>query len=1066
MILQTSDERNCMKHLLFESSDYFMVRTPLLPISQYFDYISKDSTASIIKELALLPHVKEAIAVSSPTLYKSLNKLDGDINTKKTRNAVSSVMKFLIRMSTRPTPFGLFSGFSSGYFKEKTTGNIGEIRDHKKRARPDMEWLLGIVGLAENSYEIMKDIKVKKNDSAYIIGQRAYLGYHSNGGQLRQAPNYEIKENISISNTEAVQEVLNNTNELIKFKDLVKVIHNKYLNVDIENIRNFVWEIFHEEFLISELRPPFINSDPFKYIIEVLKDSPTSNELVKELDRLSYEIQEYNELPIGEGIEKHEKITKKMKEIYNVQTPLQVDVKLNFKNELNISNHVKQEVAVASDWLWRLSRADIGLTHLRDYHIDFLEKYGTNREVNILELLSDEKGLGAPATYKYPKSMRSFSKDKVVDPYMDRLLFEKYYECIANKSLEIELTNVDLKSLFDNETDEIFAPDSGELFTELLAPSSEDIDKGNFLLSIGNNISSMEIGQTFGRFSDMLEDELKRRIEFDQCDIQKKFSDDSVEFVEASFLPSSGRSGNVSINESTRNLEFTLGTNISQGGCSISPDDIMVGATLGRLYLKSKSLNKRLVFKANNMFNFENAPNIYRFLREVSLEDTKSIQSFNWGTLEHSPFLPRVRSGKVILSPAVWKINNTVRDLTNTSLSFIEWRKLFSVWREKWKVPGIVHLTYGDNRLLVNLDNELHLKEVRSELQKKGRVQLREVISDYYKNHWIKKDSQIYNCELIVPFKKKDTKPPKPKVKLLNSSEVNKKEIYKELGTEWLYFKIYIPYRRQEEFISRELHHFIQNIKDQNLIDKWFYIRYQDPQPHIRLRFKGKPEELIQSVLPKFREWFNESKSNGYVKDFTVNTFEREIERYGGVNLIDTMEKYFEIDSLLAMKLLSLYKVNNLNYDLSLIVSINIIHFLEAIGWDFKKQLNWIKSGTGKFDYIEEIRPVRKELVKLTAPYNNWENLKREMPDLHDLLGSKDNIAKRLSNEISNNIKTNTLTNTPERIIGSLIHMHCNRVLGTSRELEKKSMAHVRHILEGQKYWREKDCEGVYSRRI
>ncbi|WP_053216164.1 lantibiotic dehydratase [Guptibacillus hwajinpoensis] len=1051
---------------LYGTMDYFMLRAPLLPISESYGHAGSDSFIANIKMISDMPEVKEAIAVSSPTLYKSLHKLNGDPKSKKTRNAISSVMKFLIRMSTRPTPFGLFSGFASGHFSEETMGNIGEIDQHIKRARPDMEWLLGIVGIAEDEYSIVKDVKVKVNDTVYFVGERVYLGYHSNGGRKSNNDKVEKTENISIKYSEAVEKVFAHANGYIYFSDLVGNIHEAYPGVEKDQIRDFIWKLFKEEFLISELRPPFTNTNSFTYIINKLKNVDGAKTLVDELVEIAREIDVYNSLSIGEGLEKYEQITSNMKSLHKINTPLQVDVKLHFPEEVKIHKNVKQDAAFAAELLWKLSEPTIGYKHLKDYHMEFIEKYGTNREISVLELLSEEKGLGAPATYKHPQGFRSFSDDHYSNSQMDRLLFGKYHECVASESLEVVLTESELQPILDDETVDMFAPDSGELYTELLSPSKEDLDNGDYLLAIGSNAASMEVGQTFGRFSDMLDEHSLLNITNDQREIQKNFTDDSVEFVEATFLPNSGRTGNVSVNYSSQKFELALGTNTSSSGKSIAIHDIMVGATLGRLYLKSKSLNKRLVIKSNNMFNFNNAPNIYRFLQEVSKEDTKPIKPFNWGVLEHSPFLPRVRVGRLILNPALWKINQSIVELADPDLDFQEWKKNFEEWKAKWKVPEVVFLTFGDNRILIDLQNDFHLKELRGELRKKGRVQLREVISNYKDHHWVKNNSRSYNSELIIPFKKNEVVHPKPKVRLLTTSEISEEDIYKEIGSEWLYFKIYLPFSRQEPLIAQEFYEFVKTIKSQKGVENVFFIRYQDPQPHIRLRMKGAPEELIGSVLPKFRNWFNVTKQKGYVRDFSINTFEREIERYGGLGLIDTIEDYFEVDSFIAIELLKMKKFNQLEFDLPYIAAMNILHLLDKIGWPYDKQLTWIKTGTDKLDYIDEVRPIRKELVSRTLPFDGWAHLQKSDYNLYKLLSMKDQILSVLAEKIDRNLETNSLTNNPERIIGSLIHMHCNRIFGTNRELEKKVMATVRHVLEGQKYWREQERESVYSRSI
>ncbi|WP_042359987.1 lantibiotic dehydratase [Geomicrobium sp. JCM 19055] len=119
-------------------------------------------------------------------------------------------------------------------------------------------------------------------------------------------------------------------------------------------------------------------------------------------------------------------------------------------------------------------------------------------------------------------------------------------------------------------------------------------------------------------------------------------------------------------------------------------------------------------------------------------------------------FLPRVTSNKIILRPAIWKLNKSNIDLFDFDTSFNEWKGKFKEWKMEMNVPDNVHLTFGDNRLFIDLNNDTHLKEVRLELRKKGRIQLQEKINNYKKKLWLYSNDGVHSSEIVVPFKKKD----------------------------------------------------------------------------------------------------------------------------------------------------------------------------------------------------------------------------------------------------------------------------------------------------------------------
>src|SRR5699024_2726551 len=154
-----------------------MVRSTTLPVNRYKE-LSKNELVSILLEFAEFDMIKEAIIIDIPILYNALPNIHHDICNKKTYNVASSFLRYLLRMVSRPTPFGAFSGISSGTFEEKTSlFKKQEDKMLKKRARPDMEWLFAVVNILEGQFDITKHMKVKTNHASYQLGNRMYLPF-------------------------------------------------------------------------------------------------------------------------------------------------------------------------------------------------------------------------------------------------------------------------------------------------------------------------------------------------------------------------------------------------------------------------------------------------------------------------------------------------------------------------------------------------------------------------------------------------------------------------------------------------------------------------------------------------------------------------------------------------------------------------------------------------------------------------------------------------------------------------------------------------------------------------
>ena len=57
------------------------------------------------------------------------------------------------------------------------------------------------------------------------------------------------------------------------------------------------------------------------------------------------------------------------------------------------------------------------------------------------------------------------------------------------------------------------------------------------------------------------------------------------------------------------------------------------------------------------------------------------------------------------------------------------------------------------------------------------------------------------------------------------------------LGDEWLYYKLYCGKRTAELILVDCIKSLTESLLADGLVDQWFFIRYADPNPHIRIRF-------------------------------------------------------------------------------------------------------------------------------------------------------------------------------------------------------------------------------------
>ncbi|WP_226701763.1 lantibiotic dehydratase [Priestia aryabhattai] len=1042
----------------YEPLDFFMIRTPLLSVNNLTNLINVSSTKDELQKQkgslihkSNIPEIKESLAVSSLSLIQTLNKKD---KTQKQEDQVTnSLFKYINRMCMRPTPFGLFSGVTVGNFGEKTDIKIDSKKNHLKRARPDMQWLLKLLKNIESEKHISEQLYVTTNKISYKVGNRLKIPFMSNYGDVSEKNNFESS---SIQWNEIIDFIMNKCYEPIKLDVLNNELYTLYPQVPLDKIKEFTIELLYNEFLISTLRPPFIDSDPFTYILQKLEKVKGIDPLLEKLHYINNLIHKYNQMPVGEGLELYTKICSIMQEIESVKNPLQIDMRISTTSS-QLHYKIKKDIKELSHVLWELSSSTPWFKHLNEYHEKFLERYGVGREISILELLDEDIGLGAPPTYENPTSIYSYNENNQESILLSNKLMVLLEEAIS-KGEYIKLTDEIIDNLkLNHSNDHLEFPDSMEIYCTV--KSNDSSDEGDYQLVVSSHGGSPAAGKTFGRFLDILEDDTFNNLRINE---KNQKNDNDFIYAEVVYLPRQSRVGNVSLTKNLHDYQIVLGTTPSEYAKSLELDDLVVGCTMNRLYIKSLKLNKEIIPTTNHMLNFtNNTPNIYRFLCEMGLARFKNWRGFHWGLLSDAPYLPRVTYKNSILSLATWNISQSIIRYSKNQSDEL-WIQEIQKWCEHYNVPQFVYLTEADNRILFNLQNRFDLLQLRNEFIKlhEGNVlTVTEVDIDFESSLASDDSGNNYNMEVVFPLKlRKDTKDKiENSIQLYPKSPQELHELNRVYlpGSEWLYIKMYGCGSREEELLGYHLSEFIKQEKSLGSFDQYFFMRYADPEQHIRLRFKGDSGKLLSDLLPKFNSWAMNLKNIGILSKFSIDTYNPEIERYGGPELLSLAERVFYHDSELISKWIYLNRFGKSEFSLETLGIINVIDYASHFIEDFQKQLDWFNTVTSYKNYGKEFREKRSLYMKVGNNDNDWYSLKSYDggEELYHSLKKRSKYIKEYVNKMKS---TNPIFNHTDNIMGSFIHLSLNRLIGIDRHYEEKIMTMSRHTLHNLRVIKQK----------
>ncbi|WP_324604200.1 thiopeptide-type bacteriocin biosynthesis protein [Streptomyces sp. Tu 6176] len=220
-------------------------------------------------------------------------------------------------------------------------------------------------------------------------------------------------------------------------------------------------------------------------------------------------------------------------------------------------------------------------------------------------------------------------------------------------------------------------------------------------------------------------------------------------------------------------------------------------------------------------------------------------------------------------------------------------------------------------------------------------------------------------------------------------------------------------------------------------VDRWFFIRYADPHPHLRLRLHGEPALLNGVLLPRLHDLAGELARAGLARGLRIDGYSPETERYGGAALLEAAEEVFHADSLLVLERLAVPeddRILSAAHDVAELVRA----FHDGYGGDWRQ---WLTATYAKREQHHKAFAARRRaaLARITRDGGP------------DAVGAPYRAApRRFGRLVREEEERGTLSVTADAVLASLVHMHCNRRLGTDRTAEVQALAVARGAVQAQ----------------
>ena len=836
-------------------------------IGSWPDLTSTDAATSWpawLRQTLQIPGFAAALHCASPDLARRVSAVQaGKVQARDARRVVLAVMRYLIRATTRATPYGLFAGVTAA-----TTDRYGTLRigtAHRPVARIRMQWLTDVLTQLETDPTIQPHLQLQANnllterDGDLMLEHRAST---SPGG----AP-----QHVRVRATDAVRIALTAA-EPTRWVELSATVAAGCAATSADADR-LLTQLVQQHFLVTDLRPSMTATDPLAVLVAALDRLPLTPAAPGSEAAPSGLPDALRQL--AERKRRHDRATSETdaadcrRELATTAAAiaagpaLRVDLRLDA--DVAMPTAVTAEACRAAAALTRLSVPTA--TGWASWHRRFLERFGPHALVPVLDAVDPVLGLGYPAGYAGAAPAPSLlvtDRDRTLVALAQRAALTRQQEVVVDDRLLSALAG-ELPETVQSTT---------ELTVRVHGHDLADIRAGRFSLSVVR--VSRNAGTSTGRVLDLLDPA-------DQQRMAAAYAAGTPPIADGALISQLAAPTRYAISMDVARApqvlpcltpvgEFHTGADARQ----IPVEDIAVTADPRRLYLICLSQRRPVQpvpFTAVEP-DRQMLPMV-RFLAEASTALSQPCHPFDWGPAARDlPFLPAVRYGRTLLSAARWRLTDD--DVPGVDASGETWDHDLSRWRAITGCPAAVSVGSGDQCLGIDLDLPAHRVLLRDYLTRYHVAVLRQAPAGA---GWIGDRPH----EIVIPLAATGGPVPAPRLSA-DVLDVRHHGVLPGGGTN-IYLKVYAGLEQQDRILTDHL----ADLFDTHGGTGWFQ-RYHDPDPHLRLR-------LVGDDLTPVHRWIQRLRERGLSTRAQLDTDFPEVSRFGGMAAYPAAEAVFVADS-------------------------------------------------------------------------------------------------------------------------------------------------------------------------
>lgn len=1032
----------------YSVADFFFVRSPL----HSFDRLTSWSSSAVdtprlaggwferrqllVAELRAefqKPALLEAMFFASSDLEQLISNSSQQLELSP--QLLRTLTRYFMRAAGRETPFGSFAGLSLGRIAEPTCLELGEPVSQRHATSVSARHIDQLMLKLVERKGVLDDVRYEPNATLTLIGAR----YRFARSETPFAPNRPAEDSVTeVVSTPSIDWVLRRARSGATLEELADGLARERLPPPRRALQ-FVRTLRDLGLLVPTLQPTATGERPLSQAVANIGQIARLSTLARSLASVRKTLADADAAGLGNGLNLYRSVVTKLSR--DAKLPLNRHVLqselLKPAPKLAMSERLAHQFLSAASLIQRTSPKPRE-AELEQFRLRFVERY-ESRWVRITEALDSDVGVGfgdtdASATDAFIAGKVRTASAPSEPPFdgFDQSRLSLLHRAIAGGKSVCELDRRYFESLPSSPS-----PSFPESFS-VVARVAQEAD-GRLLVvapTVWGSPASL-----LGRFcaaDEQLSSVLRLHLANEQGLVGEAL------LADVAYYPSD-EAANIVVRPVLRGWEIPYrGKSGAPADRQIHLDDLYVTVVEDRVILYSRQHQKQVkirIANAHNVAHHSLLP-IYRFFGALEADDIGLARHWSWGALASSDFLPRVVHRDIVLSLASWRLG----PLELEPITSLAGEKAFVALQQLRKTRGLprwLSRVEGDQRLPVDLDNELSVEELLHEARQQPNLVLDELFPGP-DSLPLRSAEAKFAGEFVVPFLRRESVASDPWQQTVTSAFDLVSERRHPPGSAWLYAKIYAP-RTELEAILRLIQTEVVELLRNSAFRRWFFLPFADPNHHLRVRFHGSPSKLQKTVLPRLQRALEPLIASGVIWRFQLDTYEQEVERYGGPMGVQLAESVFFADSEATYQLLDVCgRDDELRWQCALL---GIDRLLRDFGFDLARRAEFAQAGNE--GYIREVDPTVETRRAIGLEYRQHTQLLARMlwqsaakakgvwRTILEVFEQRSTLLVPVLGEVQKAVLAGQIQASVDGLAHSFAHMHAVRLLGpTARSFE------------------------------